>query len=128
MTDESQKPLASRSILGVNIAVSSYDDVVQRCLGWAQERHSRALFFAAVHMVMEAADNPAFLGRLNDADVVFPDGMPLVWALRALGRAAPSGSAALTPRQSVLAAAEKAGIQSAFMAEAKPPLILLSPR
>jgi len=111
---ESQTSFVTRSILGVNVAVSSYDEVVQKTLLWAEERHSRALLFANVHMVMEAADNPAFLGRLNDADAVFPDGMPLVWALRALGQKCAQRVYGPDATAVVLAAAEKAGISVGF--------------
>jgi N-acetylglucosaminyldiphosphoundecaprenol N-acetyl-beta-D-mannosaminyltransferase len=114
MTDESQKPIASRSILGVNIAVSSCDDVVQRCLGWAQERQSRALFFAAVHMVMKSIENPAFLRQLNGAGTIFPDGMPLVWALHALGESSAQRVCGPDATAAVLAAAEKAGVPVGF--------------
>ena len=76
---------STRRILGVNVAVSSYERVVQRCLAWARARESRTLCFSTVHMIMEAVDDPAFLRRLNSIDIVNPDGMPLVWALGALG-------------------------------------------
>ncbi|WP_212733105.1 WecB/TagA/CpsF family glycosyltransferase [Terriglobus roseus] len=36
-------------------------------------------------MVMEAWDNPGFRTSMNSADLVNPDGMPIVWGLRALG-------------------------------------------
>jgi N-acetylglucosaminyldiphosphoundecaprenol N-acetyl-beta-D-mannosaminyltransferase len=36
-------------------------------------------------MLMEAHDSPAFRHTLNRADLLTPDGMPLVWALRMLG-------------------------------------------
>jgi N-acetylglucosaminyldiphosphoundecaprenol N-acetyl-beta-D-mannosaminyltransferase len=36
-------------------------------------------------MVMEAFDAPDFQRSVNAADMVTPDGVPLVWALRALG-------------------------------------------
>jgi len=114
MAAELQTPFVTRPILGVNVAVSNYDEVVQKTLLWARELRSRALFFAAVHMVMEAADNPAFLGRLNDADVVFPDGMPLVWALRALGQRRAQRVCGPDATAVVLAAAEKAGVPVGF--------------
>jgi N-acetylglucosaminyldiphosphoundecaprenol N-acetyl-beta-D-mannosaminyltransferase len=113
-TAELQTHFLARPVLGVNVAVSNYDELVQNTLLWARERHSRALFFAAVHMVMEAADNPAFLGRLNDADVVFPDGMPLVWALRALGQRRARRVCGPDAMAVVLAAAEKARISVGF--------------
>lgn len=105
---------ATRPILGVNVAVSSYDKVVQRCLTWAQARESRTLCFSTVHMIMEAVDDPAFLRRLNSIDIVNPDGMPLVWALGALG--ARSAQRVYGPDTTVLmlAAAEKAGIPVGF--------------
>jgi N-acetylglucosaminyldiphosphoundecaprenol N-acetyl-beta-D-mannosaminyltransferase len=108
-TSELKSPFATRPILGVNVAVSSYDEVVQRSLLWAQERQSRALLFANVHVVMEAVDNPAFLRRLNAADVVNPDGMPLVWALRALGERRAQRVCGPNAMAILLAAAEKTG-------------------
>lgn len=36
-------------------------------------------------MVMEAFDDSSFRANLNAADMVNPDGMPLVWSLRAMG-------------------------------------------
>ena len=36
-------------------------------------------------MVMEAHDSPEFMEVVKRADLVTPDGMPLMWALRRLG-------------------------------------------
>jgi N-acetylglucosaminyldiphosphoundecaprenol N-acetyl-beta-D-mannosaminyltransferase len=44
------------------------------------------LVFANVHVIMEAFDNPEYRACLSRADMVNPDGVPLVWALRLLGR------------------------------------------
>jgi N-acetylglucosaminyldiphosphoundecaprenol N-acetyl-beta-D-mannosaminyltransferase len=41
--------------------------------------------FCNVHVVMEAYDNPAFRADVNAADMANPDGVPLVWTLRAFG-------------------------------------------
>jgi N-acetylglucosaminyldiphosphoundecaprenol N-acetyl-beta-D-mannosaminyltransferase len=72
-------------ILGVNVAVSNYDEVVRHCTTWGIAGESRSVCFATVHMLMEAHDKPAFRAKLNSADMINPDGMPLVWGLRALG-------------------------------------------
>jgi len=77
--------IPTRSVLGLNISVTRYEDTIQRSVRWAQDREPRALFFANVHVVMEAYDNGDFRESLNRADIVAPDGVPLVWALRALG-------------------------------------------
>ena len=45
----------------------------------------RYICAANVHMTMEAFDDPVFRRSINEADLVLPDGVPLVWALRALG-------------------------------------------
>jgi N-acetylglucosaminyldiphosphoundecaprenol N-acetyl-beta-D-mannosaminyltransferase len=42
--------------------------------------------FSTVHMVMESHDRPDFGKRVNDADIVIPDGMPLVWMQKLQGR------------------------------------------
>jgi N-acetylglucosaminyldiphosphoundecaprenol N-acetyl-beta-D-mannosaminyltransferase len=105
---------ATRPILGVNVAVSSYDKVVQRCLAWAQARESRTLCFSTVHMIMEAVDDPAFLRRLNSIDIVNPDGMPLVWALGALGAKRPERVYGPDTTVLMLEAAEQAGVSVGF--------------
>ena len=104
----------TRPILGVNIAVSSYDEVVRQSLLWAGEGASRAFFFAAVHMVMEAVDHPDFLPILNNAGTVFPDGIPLVWALRSLGERTARRVCGTDSTVALLAGAEKAGIPVGF--------------
>jgi N-acetylglucosaminyldiphosphoundecaprenol N-acetyl-beta-D-mannosaminyltransferase len=113
-TVELVSPFVTRPILGVNIAVSSYDEVVHHSLAWAREQHSRAMFFAAVHMVMETVDDPAFLPQLNKVCTVFPDGMPLVWALRALGESRARRVCGTDAMAALLAAAEKAGVSVGF--------------
>ncbi len=42
--------------------------------------------FSTVHMVMESYDNPAYAEVVNGADLVIPDGMPLVWIQHGKGR------------------------------------------
>jgi N-acetylglucosaminyldiphosphoundecaprenol N-acetyl-beta-D-mannosaminyltransferase len=75
-----------REILGVKVTASNYDETAIRSVEWAQRGESRAVFFANVHVLMEAFDDASFRAQLNAADMVNPDGMPLVWALQALGQ------------------------------------------
>ena len=42
--------------------------------------------FSTVHMVMEAFDNPEYAEKVNAADIIVPDGMPLVWMQKQAGR------------------------------------------
>jgi N-acetylglucosaminyldiphosphoundecaprenol N-acetyl-beta-D-mannosaminyltransferase len=113
-TAEFQSLIVTRPVLGVNVAVSNYDLAIQHSLRWAQERQSRALFFANVHMVMEAVDDAGFLRLLNQADMIFPDGMPLVWALNALGQSGAQRVSGPDATQALLAAAENTGVAVGF--------------
>jgi N-acetylglucosaminyldiphosphoundecaprenol N-acetyl-beta-D-mannosaminyltransferase len=73
-----------------------------------------AISYPTVNNVMEGYDSPAFRSVMNRADLVAPDGMPLVWGLRALGirGATRVYGPDLTPH--VLAAAEREGIPVGF--------------
>lgn len=73
------------SVLGVNVAASSYAEVVTKCTEWASNNESRTVLFVSMHGIMEAHDNPEFRASMNTADLANPDGMPVVWALRAFG-------------------------------------------
>jgi N-acetylglucosaminyldiphosphoundecaprenol N-acetyl-beta-D-mannosaminyltransferase len=77
--------LASREVLGMRVDTTSYEDASRRVVLWAHERRSSYVCIGTVHMVMEAFDSRPFQETVNGADLVTPDGMPLVWALKALG-------------------------------------------
>lgn len=73
------------SILGINISPTSYKQTCGTIVQWQENCESRMVCFANVHMVMTAYDNPGYKRIINDADLVTPDGMPLVWTLRRKG-------------------------------------------
>jgi N-acetylglucosaminyldiphosphoundecaprenol N-acetyl-beta-D-mannosaminyltransferase len=77
--------LTSREVLGMRVDTTSYQDASRRVLSWAHDGHSAYVCIATVHMVMEAFDSAKFQETVNGADLVTPDGMPPVWALKALG-------------------------------------------
>ena len=83
-TDETTR-LEHRHIIGMRVDATSYEDATARIVDWAKQRVGKCVCAANVHMAMEAYDNPAFARVLERADLVTPDGMPLVWGLRALG-------------------------------------------
>lgn len=80
-----QKAFITREVLGVTVSASSYLQTVRKTILWAEHGESRTVVFANVHVVMEARDSLAFRSELNTSDLINPDGVPLVWALRALG-------------------------------------------
>ena len=69
----------------MRVDATSLEDATRRVLAWSKAGESRYVCVANVHMVMEAYDTPDFREIVNAADLVTPDGMPLVWMLRRLG-------------------------------------------
>jgi N-acetylglucosaminyldiphosphoundecaprenol N-acetyl-beta-D-mannosaminyltransferase len=69
----------------MRVDATSYEDASRRVVRWACEGRSGYVCVATVHMTMEAFDSAAFRQVVNGADLVTPDGRPLVWALRSLG-------------------------------------------
>ena len=72
-------------ILGVRVDPTSYAAAAAQVEVWTRKAESRYVCVANVHMIMEAHDAPDFRDIVNAADLVTPDGMPLVWSLRRLG-------------------------------------------
>ncbi len=72
-------------ILDMRVDATSYAHANEQIVAWAKAGESRYVCVANVHMVMEAYDHPDFRALVNAADLVTPDGMPLVWMLRRLG-------------------------------------------
>jgi N-acetylglucosaminyldiphosphoundecaprenol N-acetyl-beta-D-mannosaminyltransferase len=107
-------PVPSRDILGMRVDATSYEDATARVLAWAGQGRGRTVAVATVNNVMEAHDDPSFLHVMNDADLVTPDGMPLVWGLRLLG--VPSATRVYGPDLTpiVLRAAEREGVPVGF--------------
>lgn len=73
-------------ILGMHVSSTSYADAVARIASWTSSRESRYVCVGTVNQVMESYDSPEFRTVMNEADLITPDGMPLVWALRLLGQ------------------------------------------
>ena len=77
--------LKTSHVLLVRIGNTNYDDATNRILTWAVTGEKKYVCVANVHMVMEAQDDINFRKIINNADLVTPDGMPLVWTMRLLG-------------------------------------------
>ena len=83
-------------VLGVGVSTTSYDEVASLCRAWSRGRtkaappqedppRARYICVTSVHGIVTAFRNAEFRDILNQADVVTPDGMPVVWALRSFG-------------------------------------------
>lgn len=101
-------------ILGVHVCAVSYEDTVTMILAWARLRESRYVCLGTVNQVMEAYDSAEFREVMNQADLVTPDGMPLVWGLRLLGQRRASRVYGPDLMPLVLHQAEREGIPVGF--------------
>jgi len=102
------------TILGTRVDPTSYEAATSLVLAWAQEGESRTVCVANVHMIMETHDSPNFRKIVNSADLITPDGIPLVWVLRLKGFRHQERVYGPDLTLQVLQAAETAGLQVGF--------------
>jgi N-acetylglucosaminyldiphosphoundecaprenol N-acetyl-beta-D-mannosaminyltransferase len=69
----------------MRVDATSYAEATEAIVDMAESGRGGMTCIATVHMVMEGRDDPVFQRLVNAAELVTPDGMPLVWALRWLG-------------------------------------------
>jgi N-acetylglucosaminyldiphosphoundecaprenol N-acetyl-beta-D-mannosaminyltransferase len=72
-------------VVNVRVDATCYSDVTAIVVNWAKVAESRYVCAANAHTLMEAHDSDRFRRFVNSADLVTPDGMPLVWMMRAKG-------------------------------------------
>lgn len=76
---------AYRYILGTRVHATSYQEATQLILSWARTGESSYICATSAHGVVESSEDPTFQRILNEAALITPDGMPLVWGLKRLG-------------------------------------------
>jgi N-acetylglucosaminyldiphosphoundecaprenol N-acetyl-beta-D-mannosaminyltransferase len=85
---ESQSVTAAdhtRELLGVEIAVLDYEAELARIEAMLAAGEPGYFCHAAVGSLMNARRDPDAMAALRGSTMTVPDGMPVVWALRALG-------------------------------------------
>ena len=78
-------PPPCRRILRTRVDATSYRHATDQVLRWAAAGQSRYVCVATVNNLIEGCDDPGYNALMEAADLVTPDGMPLVWGLRLLG-------------------------------------------
>lgn len=74
------------NLLGIGIDAVDYEAAVAKIMSAAKNRRSFTVSALAVHGVMTGVLDPAHGARLNQLDLVVPDGQPVRWALNGLHR------------------------------------------
>jgi exopolysaccharide biosynthesis WecB/TagA/CpsF family protein len=75
------------NVLGIRVSAVDYDAAVERILRAARERQPLAVSALAVHGLMTGALDATHRHRLNEIDLLVPDGQPVRWALNHLSGA-----------------------------------------
>src|SRR6266508_1046586 len=73
-------------VVGAHVNPTTYSHTTGIVVNWAIQEESRYVCIANVHVLMEAYDSCEFREKVNKADLVVPDGMPLVWMMHAKGQ------------------------------------------
>src|SRR5689334_17128326 len=74
------------AVLGIDIDAVQIPNALVTMERWiASGERGRYVAVANVHMIIEAVRNAGFKEILQNADMVVPDGMPLVWRGRRQG-------------------------------------------
>jgi N-acetylglucosaminyldiphosphoundecaprenol N-acetyl-beta-D-mannosaminyltransferase len=73
-------------ILGVGVSSINLDDAVETIERWIGARSRNYVCITGVHGVMESRRDEHLRRIHNEAGMVTPDGMPLVWLSRLLGK------------------------------------------
>jgi len=79
---QSLRTAAQGNVLGTPLQVTDYEGALRHVVRLTQGPCASLVAAANTHLVAEAAGNPEFAAVLRGFDLVLPDGMPLVWALR----------------------------------------------
>ena len=111
----SQKNPPSRQIIGFPVTALPFKSQMATILEWAQHGLSKSVCIANVHMLVEAYRNSSFATVLQQADMVTPDGMPLVWMLRLLGSPKQDRVAGLDVLQALCSQATAKGVKVFFL-------------
>ena len=107
--------IPKKEVINVPLTCVPFDEQMMLILRWAKTRASKAVCLANVHMLMEARRNPWYKDVLRKADLVTPDGKPLVLMLRRLGIMHQNQVAGMDVFENLCDLAEKANISVYFL-------------
>lgn len=107
--------LPFQRIIGFPVTALPFESQMSLIVEWAKHGLSKTVCIANVHMLVEAYRSSSFATVLQKADLVAPDGMPLVWMLRQLGVRQQDRVAGLDVLQALCEQATKAGVKVFFL-------------
>ena len=107
--------IPKKKVINTPVTCVPFEEQMMLILRWAKTRASKAVCLANVHMLMEAERNSWYQEILHQADLVTPDGKPLVLMLRRLGILHQNQVAGMDVFEHLCDLAEKADIPVYFL-------------
>jgi N-acetylglucosaminyldiphosphoundecaprenol N-acetyl-beta-D-mannosaminyltransferase len=101
-------------VVSLDADVCDHDTAVERVTALAMRGSGAYVCFGTVHMVMESHDSPEFGAKVNAADMIVTDGMPLVWMQRLQGRKTATRVRANDLMTLLIEHAERSGLRVGF--------------
>ena len=74
-----------KTVIGLPVTTLPFDAQIALILKWSRGLTSKVVCVANAPMLMKAYRDPGFASVLRNADLVTPDGIPLVWMLKLMG-------------------------------------------
>lgn len=71
-------------LFGIGLSIVDYSRACEELISSARENQSFAMSALATHGLMESAGDPDLGRRINEIDLVTPDGQPVRWAMNIL--------------------------------------------
>jgi N-acetylglucosaminyldiphosphoundecaprenol N-acetyl-beta-D-mannosaminyltransferase len=112
---DTMKNKLAKTVIGAPVTALPFDAQTDLICEWAKQKLSRFVCVANVHMTVEAHWHPEFASVLKQADLVTPDGMPLVWMLKLLGAKAQNRVAGMDLLLSLCESASESNIPVFFV-------------
>ncbi len=72
-------------VISLNVNVCNHDSAIRKISELVGKGTGGYVCFSTVHMVMESYDDAEYGAKVNAADFIIPDGMPLVWMQKLQG-------------------------------------------
>lgn len=102
------------NVVSLLVNVCDHEYVIRKVAELIKEKKGGYICFCTVHMVMESYDNPEFAAKVNGADFVAADGMPIVWMQKMQGKKEAARVRANDLMIMLCAYAEKQGLKVGF--------------
>lgn len=105
----------TQNVIGFPVSALSLQGYIDQIIQWGSLNLSKVVCVANVHMLVEARRSANLANVLHHADLVTPDGMPLVWMMRLLRRMHQDRAPGMDLLEGTCQAAEAQGLSVFFV-------------